>query len=184
MEAGAKHAWLSLEEPERRPFVSRQNAAPVFIFPPSWGTALGQRRISVPALGGWEEEAVNAAKLVLLRVASDGKLEKPCGVWCSPGRPECSKAARPAPCCCPGRAPGLGGQRLLPLLPRPLESVKRSLAPRGRRTSPGAQVKRRPGRRTKRGAAGLAGSLALVHPAFAIRQGQAFAAFTAQSIFL
>lgn len=64
------------------------------------------------------------------------------------------------------------------------ESVKRPLAPRGRRTSLGA-VRPRPGREEAQdvGSPDLAVSLALARRAFAIRPGLGFAAHTAQSTF-
>lgn len=64
------------------------------------------------------------------------------------------------------------------------ESVKRPLAPRERRTSPGA-VRPRPGREEAQdvGPPGLAVSLALARRACTIRPGLGFAAHTAQSTF-
>lgn len=108
--------------------------------------------------------------------ASEGEAEKPGGVRWGRERPECSQGN-------PACALLLASARTRPQRPETPssvaeapEAVKRPLAPRGRRTSPGA-ARPRPGqsrRRTRGPPPGLAGSLPYAHRALAIRPGLAF----------
>lgn len=110
---------LRLEEPERRSLLSPHRAPQRQLH--SRGTARGHRRVSAPALGGWEGDAVNGAKL-----PPGTEAGAPRGV----GRGARS-GPRPAPA--RGCAPGRRGPRVPPPTPKVPGSVRRPLAPQGRR---------------------------------------------------
>lgn len=80
---------LSLEERGAEAFCLQTERSACF-FPPSRGKARGHRRVSDPALGGWEGETELGGKLPLARVASEWRLEHPSGV----GRGSSPNAAR------------------------------------------------------------------------------------------
>lgn len=114
----------SLEEPERGGLLSPDRAPQRQLF--SRGTARGHRRVSAPALGGWEGDAVNGAQL---GSGTEAGAPRRGGAW---------SAAWPAPCSCQGCAPGRRGPRLPPRAPEAPGSVRRLLAAPGRRTHAGA----------------------------------------------
>lgn len=110
---------LRLEESERRSLLSPHRAPQRQLL--SRGTARGHRRVSAPALGGWEGDAVNGAKLP---PGTEAGAPRRGGAWSAAG-------PRPAPA--RGCAPGRRGPRVPPPAPKAPGSVKRPLAPQGRR---------------------------------------------------
>lgn len=108
---------LSLGEPERRGLLSPDRAADsacffFFLFPPSRGKAQGHRRVSAPALGGWEGQEANGAGSRLGRRPEQpgrgGAWGARPGLSLAPARGLRTRSPRPTTPSSAGRGPGIG----------------------------------------------------------------------------